>query len=126
MTTGAAYAQSNPLLDQCRKAAQPTWDKGGRGNTYEGNDVYRTCLKDQITKCAKDVFPADKQAAFTADMGKAADQITQVYTDIGDVIDKAGRRKAFDPTADASDLSFYENLLQALSTASGILKEKVS
>src|SRR3990167_3225261 len=106
------------------KQAQPTWAKGGRGNTYEGNDIYRSCLKDQINQIAKTVIPADQLSRFQTDMQTADDKITDVYNDLSDVLEKAGHRRALDEAADASDLSYYEDLLQAMSLAADALKQK--
>lgn len=111
------------IVAKCNKLAQPSWDKGSRGDMYEGNENYRVCLKKEIGVLAKSVLGA-QQGKFMTDMEKALDQLTQVYGDISEVTEAAGHRKAFDPTADASDLIVLEQILSGLTEAEEILKKK--
>jgi hypothetical protein len=115
---------ASALINGCKAKAKPTWAAGGRGNFYEGNEEYRTCLKESIQKTAKEVLPADKQEALLKDMDAAAAQITQSYSHMSDAAEKTKRGKAFDPIMDASDLSYYEGLLQALAEARVLLSQK--
>ncbi len=115
---------ASALINGCKAKAKSTWTAGGRGNFYQGNEEYRTCLKEAIQKTAKEILPADKQEALLKDMDAATAQITQSYSHMADAAEKAKRGKAFDPIMDASDISYYEDLLQALSEAKVLLSQK--